>query len=258
MVHTLTTPAVAPGGSPVRPRSILAVASPAPDGWESGGIQTSRTCADPIIRDKCVTLPPPGDPTARPTLAEFPAFLIEQGSNCSTLSGEDRQREASEALTASTDYALGVTLRTGEANVGAPSLADARDLGELPSVAAALAALECAAANDGHGAEWTIHADVGAATYLAQAGLIDAAGVIGSGAPLIVSAGYACEDAPGAFRMWATGRVWAGVGAITTREAINRRTNNREAWADRAAVVGFNTCINLTASFPPPGAEVTP
>lgn len=243
MANALTQPADAPVGSPARPRSILAVASPAPEGWEQGGIQTSTTCPSPIVRDKCISMT---DVAGRPTLAEFPAFMIEQGSGCSTLSGDRRAQEARDALTASTDYALGVTLLTGEAN-GAPSLADATDLGDFATAVAAVAALECTAGVS----DYMLHASPAAAAYLVSKGMIDSAGRSPAGASWIISTGYSPADcAVDEYRIWATGRVWAGVGAIEVNEAVHRGMNNREAWAIRSAIVGFNPCTNLTATFP--------
>lgn len=248
MAHTLTNPADLPGESPVRPRGILAVASPAPEGWETGGVQVSRTCPSPVIRDKCISLT---DEPGRPTTDEFPAFMIEQGSACSTLTGTDRVREAREALNAATDYALGLTLATGEANDGAPSLADATTVGAaaFDNAAGALAALVCAAAAAGSGAGYVLHATPSAAVHLAAVGLIDDNGFAPNGVAWIISDGYSCEPDATEQRIWATGRVWAAAGVIDAHEAIDRLTNNREAWALRSAVVGFNTCINLTATF---------
>lgn len=246
MVNALTTPADITVGSPARPRSILAVASPAPADWELGGIQTSVTCPSPVVRDKCITLAG-GDTAGRPTVETFPAFMIEQGSGCSTLSGERRAQEARDALVASTDYALGVTLLTGEAN-GAPSLADATNLGDFAYAVDAVAVLEGAAAR-AKGGDYVLHATPTAAVYLQAAGLIDDAGRSPSGAPWIVSTGYEPDEGDEPRQIWATGRVWAGVGPIDVHEAVQRRMNDREAWAVRSVIVGFNTCINLTATF---------
>lgn len=248
MAHTLTEPAEIPSGSPVRPRGVLAVAQPAPEGWELGGIQTSAVCPNPIVRDKCLSFTAE---SVRPTLAEFPAFLIEQGSECSTLSGGDRATEARNALSDSTDYALGLTLRTGEANDGAPSLGDATSVAGSPfdDVVLAVAALECAAAEAGHGQFTVLHASPGAAAFLAAAGMVDDNGLSPAGSPWIISSGYGCAEDDGSYRIWATGRVWAAAGQFTIHDAVNNRTNNREAWASRPAIVGFNTCINLTATF---------
>lgn len=249
MATTLTRPAEMPSGSPVAPRGILALAAPAPEGWEAGGLQVSTTCSDPIVRDKCITLPD-GDAPGRPTTAEFPAFMIEQGSACSTLSGDGRADEARAALLTSTDYALGLTLLTGEANGDSISLSDATDLGNAADAASAVALLEAEAARQGKGQPYALHADPAAAVYLAAAGLIDDAGRSPSGAVWLVSSGYVQESGE-PLRIWATGRVWAAAGAIDVHEAIDRRTNNREAWAVRSAIVGFNPCINLTVTFSP-------
>ena len=250
MVATQTTIADPPVGSPARARGILAVASPAPEGWEQGGVKVSVTCPAPVVRDGCVDLT---DTAQRPTIVEFGSFLIRQGSECSTLSGDRRGQEARDALSASTDYALGLTLRNGVAN-DSPALDDATSLGQKTSAVAAVAAIECAASSAGKGAEYVLHASPGAAAYLAAFGLIDDLGRSPSGAPWIISAGYECSPTATHHRIWATGRVWAGVSTIDVHESVARRTNDREAWAVRAAVVGFNTCINLTAEF----ALVTP
>jgi len=250
VVNTQPETAVIPSGSPVRPRGILALAQPAPDGWELGGITVQVQCPSPIIRDKCIIIAAPGDVPGRPTSATFPPFLVEQGSGCSTISGGSREDQARDALSQSTDYALGLTLRTGEANGGdAPALNDATSLGQFANAVAAVAALECAAAAAGKGQEYVLHASVGAAAYLVDAGLIDSAGRSPSGAIWIISAGYECDDDTTHRRIWATGRVWAGAGAIEVHESVARRLNNREAWAVRPLIVGFNPCINLTAEF---------
>lgn len=256
MVHTLTEPGAAPVGSPVRPRGILAVASPAPDGWERGGISFSVACPDPVVVDKCITLTP--QVPSRPTLAEFSAFVVEQGVDCSTLSGGDRSTEASDALNASTDYALGLTLLNGAANTAAAdgltlNSATAISATEYANAMAAVAALECAATLAGAGSEYTLHATISSAAYLRSLNLIDDDGRSPAGAQWIVSSGYGCVE--GELRIWATGRVVAAAGQIVVNEAINRRTNNREAWASRALIVGFNPCVNLTATFAASGGD---
>ena len=247
---TLTTPATVPSGPPVRAHGLLAVAQPAPEGWESGGIEVQALCPSPIIRDKCITLGAP-DPAGRPSSAVFPAFLIEQGSECSTLSRGDRAAEAREALLASTDYALALTLRNGVANGGAPSLADATPVvgpgagGLFPGPIAALAALETAASA---GVAYVVHASPSAAVALRAAGLIDDAGRTPSGASVIISGAYsgAPSDPP---RIWATGRVWAAAADVGVYDAAAHRINDRAAWAVRSAIVGFNTCTLITAAF---------
>lgn len=247
MATTLPAAATPPVGSPVRARGILALASPAPEGWEAGGVQVPMLCADPIVRDGCVTM---GDVPKRPTITTFPPFLIRQGSECSTISADAREQEARDGLSQTTDFALGLTLRTGEAS-GGPSLDDAVDVGDFGDVIGAVSAIERAASLAGRGQEYVLHAAPSAAAYLVDAGLIDEGGRSPSGAVWIVSAGY--EDGTD-LRIWATGKVWAGAGAITVDQQVGRRTNQREAWAARAGIVGFNTCINLTATFAPNAA----
>lgn len=234
-----------PVGPPIRPRGILAGAAPAPEGWELGGIQSLGTCPTVRIEDQCVTFE--SRTASRPTSSNFPAFLIEQGSGCSTMSAGDREREAREALDSSTDFALGYALLSGTITPDAPSLADATDLGSFDTATEALARLEGVASRDGKGQLYVVHATPSAAVHLANAGLLTDAGLTPTGATLIVSAGY--EGADNVPRIWATGRVWAAVGSISVRDAVDRRTNNREAWADRPAIVGFNPCINLAASL---------
>ena len=243
-----TKPTDIPVGPPVRPRGILAGASPAPEGWESGGLSTNELCPTVSLEDQCITFEAENARSAtRPTGVRWPAFTIEQSSGCSTLSYGDRSREAREALDSSTDYALGLALLSGAFNTDAPSLADAASLGEFPNATAALARLEGAAARGGEGQLHVIHATPSAAVYLANAGLIDESGRTPTGALLIVSAGY--ETVALDLRLWATGRVWAAVGSITVREDVHRGMNNREAWATRSAVVGFNSCINYSADI---------
>lgn len=238
-----------PAGSPIRPRGILANASPAPEGWEAGGIVASQLCPTIRIEHGCITFDAIDRKATRPDSVDFPAFVIEQSSGCSTISGSDRERQAREALDASTDYALGYALRVGDEG-DRPSLSDATALtGPFTSATAALAALEGAASRDGKGQLYVVHATPSAAVHLANAGLITEAGLTPTGATLIVSSGYETDD--GALTLWATGRVWAAAGQISTTEAVQRRTNNREAWATRAAIVGFNSCINISATFAP-------
>lgn len=240
-----TKPSDIPVGPPVRPRGILAAAAAAPDGWEQGGISTNRLCPNPQLMDKCITFD--SREAERPYGTVFPAFTIEQGSGCSTLSYGDRAREARESLDSVTDYALGVALSSATFNVDAPSLSDADALGSFPTAVAALAALEGAASRYGRGQMYVIHATPSAAIYLAEAGLMTDTGITPSGATVIVSAGY--ENSAGDLNIWATGRVWASVGDITVRDAVAQRMNDREAWASRDAVVGFNACINLSATI---------
>lgn len=233
-----------PGGSPTRPRGIIAVASPAPEGWEMGGIQFQTVCPTPVIRDQCITITPQAG--ARPTPSTFAPFVIEQGVECSTTSAGDRAAEARTALQSSTEYGLGIMLRTGGTS-NAPSLDDAVSLGEFAGVHAALAALECATGVN----DYVLHATPGAAVYLAAEGLIDSTGRSPSGAQWIVSPGYECDEDDTAQRIWATGRVYAAVGDILVDAQVEHRINSREAWANRSAIVAFNPCVLLTATFTP-------
>lgn len=242
MATVLTTPAEVPGGSPVRPLGLLALASPAPDGWETGGLQVETMCSAPRISVECGQTDP--EPAKNPVFEEFFAFTIEESSGCSTISSDGRAEQARAALEASTDYALGVVLKGSAVS---PNLNDAESLGDFPSAAAALAALECHGSTESSGQAHVIHATPAAAVFLRSANLLTEQNRTPSGAPVIVSAGYGCDvDVP---QLWVTGRVWAAAGAIDVREGIDRRTNNREAWATRSAIVGFNSCINQTATF---------
>lgn len=234
---TLTTPASPPGGSPARPFGVIAQAQPAPEGWELGGISVSAVCPDPIVEDGCVILAT--HEAGEPTPSVFPLVRVRQGSGCSTLAG-DRSVEARDSLNEGTDFALGLILADHPV-AGVTSLADADTVGDFPTIAGTLAALLAVSSN---GLPLVIHATPAVAVYLMEAGLL--IGGTHNGIPVIVSDGYGAD-----LQLWVTGRVWAAVGPIETFDAVDRFTNKREAWAERDVIVGFNPCVNVTATFTP-------
>lgn len=248
---TPPTPATLP---PTRGRGgILAAALAPPEGWEFGLAVPFYGCGEPILRDKCVTAT---DEAHRPNVAEFPAFPIEQGSTCSTLSRLDHAAFARGRLDATTEWALGRQLQADIVGTGAPALDDAISLGvvtaESPgdAVVSALAQLEAAAAQAGFGTMVWIHATPAGATWMASQHLIDPNGFTAAGSRVVVSPGYIDPDesppAPEVVRFWATGPVWAAIDAPSTMRAVDHRTNDDTAYALRTGIVAFDPCVLLS------------
>lgn len=245
MVDTLTTPAEVTI-APQRPYGVLAAAAPAPEGWELGGLQVSGTCPEMEIIDGCVTIAS-SDPTS-PHVNEFGTFLIRTELECATVGGTDIEQMARDSMLSVTDKALAQMLRDGGAT-GQPSLDDATALTAAASWVEAVSALE-AAVGDTAVPVATLHAPAGAAAYLMHNGLIDGNGRSPAGHPWIISGAYSTPADDG-FTLYATGRVWAAVGAVEVEETVARPLNRRTAWASRLGIVAFDTCINLSINYAP-------
>ena len=52
-------------------------------------------------------------------------------------------------------------------------------------------------------------------------------------------------EGPTTIRLWATGPVWAAADEALVLNALDRRNNEDEAYAQRSAIVAFDPCINL-------------
>jgi hypothetical protein len=225
------------------PGGILASALPAPQGWAQGLSIPFYGCGEPLLQDRCVTA---NDTVHRSGgAALFIPFGISQGASCSTLSLLDQKKHAAGRLDATTEWAVGRQLATDGLGLGTPSLDDGTDLGTVAGgdFTTALSVLEQAAADAGFGSQWWVHAPVRAASYLANAYLVDE-GLTASGAPVVISAGYPVQDAS-TVRLWATGPVWASVDDPFILNNPDWSVNEDTAFANRQAIVAFDPCINL-------------
>lgn len=231
---------------------VLEGASPAPDGWEGGLVVPFYGCGEPQLLAGCATSIDEGN---RVSVVETPSFEIVQSAWCSTISGTDQDQQALDRLAATSEYALGRQLVTNELDFdAAPSLANAESIGEAEDVVAGIGCLEEQVALTGFGSRYFLHASPRTAAYLRNARMMDNDGRSPAGARWIISPGYAGTD-PG--RVWATGTVWAAVGAPIVDAATEHRLNTYEAIARRPGIVLFDPCINLSVDIPV-GACPTP
>lgn len=241
-LETLPTPVDLAGGVPSSPRGLLLNSQPAPTGWELGGITFQTVCPEVTVVPGCITL---GDKAlSSPEDVTFPVFLAEQSSGCVTGAPGDREQEARNALLSATEYVLGRELLHGSAS-GALALTGATALTPRDTVAESVGALEEAAGI--YGKRYVLHASPFAAAILTDKGMIDrGTGLSPSGAYWIVSPGYADNLST---TIYATGIVYAGVGAVDTYERVGHRINHKEAWAARSLLVGFDPCIHLSITI---------
>lgn len=228
------------------PGGVLSRSLPAPAGWERGGLVIPfYGCGEPVLRDKCVSAE---DVPSRDSVGEFHAIPIEQGATCSTSGLDNLDSHALDRFTATSDWALGRQLQTDAIASGSPKLEDANLIGVVPGsdFVEAVGCLEAAAAGEGFGARFVLHAPVRAAAYLAANNLLDpATGLSPSGAPWIISAGYEGHPTTPAtiIRLYATGTVWA---SISTPEAVGQvayATNDQTSWARGLGIVAFDPCL---------------
>jgi len=231
------------------PGGLLARAVPPPDDWQRGLVFPFYGCGEPVVTDGCVTST---DEPHRPTVAAFRPFQIRQGSSCSMLSRVEVTDHALGRLDATTEWALGNQLATGTAGVGAASLADATSLGTFTSIVEGVAALMQAAADAGFGMPIWLHAPYGAIPVLSAFRLV-VDDMLGGVAQWVFSPGYPQIGGPDEVRIWATSTVWAAVDVSQEMTNPERRQNTAEAWAQRAGIVAFDTCVNLSADVPTRG-----
>lgn len=228
------------------PGGLLSKALPAPAGWERGGLVIPfYGCGEPVLRDKCVE---GEDELIRSDSAEFPAIPIEQGAICSTSGPDSQQDQAFARWAATAEWALGRQLQTNQIDADdAPKLDDAVSMGTVANAdfVAAVSCLEQAAADTGFGARFVLHAPLRAGAYLADRGLIDANGNSPSGAPWILSPGYASHPTTPAtlIRLYATGTVWASLSDPWAVDGTAYRTNDQWAQTRGLGVVAFDPCM---------------
>ena len=236
-----------------RPGGILAAAIPAPQGWLEGLSIPFYGCGEPILMDRCVTA---NDVPHRTAVAEFNPFGISQGASCSTLSRLDQKKHAEGRLDSTSEWAVARQLATDALALGTPSFEDGVDLGTVADgdFALAVGTLEQAAADAGFGSQWWLHAPIKAASFLAKDNLLSDE-KSPTGAPWVVSPGY---PVPGntTIRLWATGPVWAAVDEAFVLNAIDRRNNEDEAYAQRSAIVAFDPCVNLYIDVTVPASPI--
>lgn len=227
-----------------RKGGLLATSLPAPQGWTQGLSIPFYGCGEPVLMDRCVTA---HDAPHRTAVAEFNPFGISQGASCSSLSRLDQKKHAEGRLDSTTEWAVARQLATDALGLGTPSFEDGVNLGTVADgdFALAVGTLEQAAADAGFGAQWWLHAPIKAAAFLAARNLIDNDdNQSPSNAPWVLSVGYPVEG-PTTIRLWATGPVWAAVDEALVLNALDRRNNEDEAYAQRSAIVAFDPCINL-------------
>lgn len=225
-----------------RPGGILASSLPAPQGWMQGLSIPFYGCGEPVLMDRCVTA---HDEPHRTAVAEFNPFGISQGASCSSLSRLDQKKHAEGRLDATTEWAVARQLATDQLALGTPSFADGVSLGTVADgdFVLAVATLEQAAADTGFGARWWLHGPIKAASFLVKDNLL-IEDKSPSGAPWVVSVGYPVQGAT-TIRLWATGPVWAAVDEPFVLNALDRRNNEDEAYAQRSAIVAFDPCVNF-------------
>jgi hypothetical protein len=229
------------------PGGLLARSLPAPTGWETGGLSVPfYGCGEPVLRDKCVE--GTDVPHRLGSVGDFYAVPIEQGVTCSTTNDQNLDAQARDRFLSSADWALGRQLQTDAIDSGAPKLEDATSLGVVADAnfVGAVGCLEQAAADNGFGSKFMLHAPVRAAAYLAANGLLDVNGLSPTGAQWVISAGYLAdpEDTGTSIRLYATGQVWASVDTPTVSgERIDYRQNDADAWAVGTGVVAFDPCV---------------
>lgn len=225
-----------------RPGGVLAAAKPAPQGWMQGLSIPFYGCGEPLLQDRCVTA---NDVPHKTAVAEFHPFGISQGASCSTLSRLDQKRHAEGRLDSTSEWAVARQLATDGLGLGTPSFADGVSLGTVSDgdFVLAVATLEQAAADAGFGSQWWLHAPIKAAAFLVDTQQLKE-DKSPSGAPWVISPGYPVQGGT-TIRLWATGPVWASVDEAFVMNAIDRRNNEDEAYAQRSAIVAFDPCVNL-------------
>jgi hypothetical protein len=244
----------------VAPRKggLLGTALPAPQGWTQGLSIPFYGCGEPVLQDRCVTANDVdgADGPHRTSVAEFGPFGISQGATCSTLSRLDQKRHAEARLESTTEWAVARQLATDGIGLGTPSLEDGLSLGTVADgdFVLAVATLEQAAADNGFGAQWWLHAPVKAAAYLAAADQMED-GMSAAGAPWIISPGYPVLT-PTTVRLWATGPVWASTSDSFVLNDVDWTVNEDTAFANRDAIVAFDPCINLYIDITVPASPI--
>lgn len=228
---------------------VLSGSKAVPGGVDHDVIVRTVGCVEPIVQDGCLT-----DGTddrenvedARTDTHVFKVFPIESAAECSTIPGVPNEEIARTRLDGTTEWALGRQLEQNLLDNGSPYLDDPDYLTVLGTVAdadfvAAVSCLEQAAASNGFGVEWVLHAPVRAAAYLAADNLL-VDGKSPTGAPWIISPGYEPRDAT-TVRLWVTGSVWAAVDTVDVRQAVGHRMNQHRAQAFRNGLVAFDPCL---------------
>lgn len=241
-----------------RPGGLLGSALPAPQGWTQGLSIPFYGCGEPVLQDRCVTANDVDGAVGphRTSVAEFNPFGISQGATCSTLSRLDQKRHAEGRLDSTTEWAVARQLATDGLGLGTPSFEDGVSLGTVSDgdFVLAVATLEQAAADNGFGAQWWLHAPIKAAAFLTAGHLMEDF-KSPSGAPVVVSPGYPVQGAT-TVRLWATGPVWASVGDSFILNNVDWTVNEDTAFANRDAIVAFDPCINFYIDITVPASPI--
>lgn len=232
-------------------QGLLTRALPLPTGWETGIRFRPVGCELPEILGDCVTEDAPDAVRVAEGVEVRPVY-IRQSAECSTLSMTMPGDRANERLIGTVEWGLGRLLAEGFGVFPNPSFADAVNVVTADDPVAALSCLEQAVADLGYGNRAFLHAPYRAAAYLRDRWGINDAYQSPSGHQWVISAGYPAADAE-TVTIWATGPVWAAVGAVETFDRNNAvprfRLNADEAFSQRLALAAFDPCINLSATF---------
>lgn len=231
---TLDPPRRTPGG-------LLDVARPLPSGWERGVTFASTQCVDPFADGVCVT----GDKPAleRVTIGTYDPFWVGVGLTCTTLSGFDVTAKAGDVADVTAEHVVAEELATGAAS-GNPSLTGSvtDDLGAIPLVVDAIACLDLSAAAALSGRQAFLHMGPEVATHALAERAIWRDGRMwrtAYGSLVVISSGYADVEVG---TIWATGDVWAGVGARDSVVTHDRQVNDVEVRAETVGLAVFDPC----------------
>jgi hypothetical protein len=232
-------------------QGLLSRALPLPPGWETGVRFRPAGCELPTILGDCVVADAPLPDRVAEGVEVRPVY-IRQTATCSMLSMTLPGERAEERLIGTTEWGLGRLLAAGFDGLDNPSFADAVSVAETEDPVAALSCLEQAVADLGYGNRAFLHSPYRAAAYLRDRWGINDQYQSPSGHQWVVSAGYPGGDTD-TVTIWATGPVWAAIGALQTydrRNAVpNFRMNDDDAYSQRLALAAFDPCINLSATF---------
>lgn len=216
---------------------------------------SSARCTAPQVVGTCTDGETTKTPQSLSEVVSFEVFGIVEALECSRMSGDSLDGVATGELDAVREYGAASEFLTGAAS-GNPSLSDAETIGAAADPVAALACLEQHIAGNLFGRLAFIHAAPQIATHLLAEAAVWRDGNLwrtASGNIVVVSSGYdgrspADTDAPTAgapMFLYATGEVFAAVGAREVLPALDRSNNTLSSVAEDAAIVVFDPCFNV-------------
>lgn len=231
-----------------RPGGILSVLRPFDRDvqWTRGLVVIPRAIGAPFRIDPCpedvdVEAEGPGDPVL------FDAVTMRQGVVCSALSNPTVAQDATDVVAVTSGWALSREL-IGDADNGTsnPTLSgSATPLGTVDSLREGVAALEEWADATLHGAVAVIHVPIGLAAYVRAS--LDEAGTLRTVAGNIVTIHGTGNT------VYASGELWGAVTPVQAGDAVDRKNNRVEGWADAVGIVVFDpaTVASVTVNTIP-------